>query len=73
MSDYTPGSGYDKGYSARMGGGQLPVQASNGASDPYWQEYATGWRDADNKIIREARQRHDNLNESNVSKTFIQD
>jgi hypothetical protein len=70
---YRPGEGYDKGYSARMSGGQLPVQASGGSSDPYWQEYTTGWRDADTKIIKEARERNACLNEDNKSKTFIQD
>jgi len=73
MTNYTPGSGYDKGYSARMHGGELPIQASNGMADPYWQEYATGWRDADEKIIREARNRHNNLNEASTNKTFLQD
>ena len=70
---YTPGEGYDKGYSARMSGGQMPTQAVGGSSDPYWQEYATGWRDADMKIIREARERNSCLSEFNKSKTFIQD
>jgi hypothetical protein len=72
MSNYTPGSGYDKGFQCRMNGGAKPVQACM-PSDPYWSEYATGWNDADLKIIREARQRHDNLNESSMDKTFLQD
>ncbi len=58
MSNYTPGEGYDKGYQNRLNGGQLPSQAVGGSSDPYWQEYATGWRDADTKIIAEARDRN---------------
>ena len=73
MSNYIPGSGYDKGFGARMSGGELPIQAKNGSSDPYWQEYAMGWKDADERIIREARQRNDSINESNKGKAFIQD
>lgn len=73
MTNYAPGSGYDKGYSTRMSGGELPLQASSGVADPYWQEYATGWRDADERIIKEARQRNCSINESNKGKTFIQD
>ena len=70
---YIPGEGYDKGYSARMSGGSMPAQAIGGSSDPYWQEYATGWRDADVKIIQEARTRNNITNESFENKRFIQD
>lgn len=74
MSDYKPGEGYDKGFNCRMSGGQLPSQAVGGSSDPYWQEYATGWRDADNKIIKEARERNE-CSRPNCckKKNFIQD
>lgn len=55
--NYKPGEGYDKGFQCRMNGGAKPTQAVM-ASDPYWQEYSTGWNDADNKIINEARERN---------------
>jgi hypothetical protein len=61
MSNYKPGEGYDKGFNCRMNGGPKPSQAV-WSSDPYWTEYATGWNDADSKIIGEARTR--NLNEN---------
>lgn len=72
MTKYTPGEGYDKGYRSRMAGGQLPVQAVGGSSDPYWQEYATGWKDADDKVIKEARERNQ-CAENKCNKGFIQD
>jgi hypothetical protein len=71
MSDYTPGEGYQKGFSCRMNGGEKPLQALS-SSKPYWQEYATGWNDADNKIIKEAREKN-NLFEKVIDKSFIQD
>lgn len=61
MSNYVPGEGYDKGFKCRMNGGSKPSQAL-WSTDPYWQEYQTGWNDADDKIIKEARSR--NLNEN---------
>ena len=70
---YIAGEGYDKGYKSRMSGGYLPPQANGGSSDPYWQEFATGWRDADTKIIQEARSRNNTTNESVENKRFIQD
>lgn len=70
---YTPGEAYDKGFKARMTGGPMPNQAVNGSSDPYWSEFATGWKDADEKIIKEARQRNEPLKESTSDKTFLQD
>ena len=70
---YNPGEGYDIGYKARMSGGSMPLQAINGSSDPYWQEYSIGWHDADIKIIKEARERNNCLSESNKNKSFIQD
>lgn len=73
MNNYIQGEGYNKGYTTRISGGALPAQASMGSSDPYWNEYAIGWKDADEKIIREARQKHNSLVESNKDKTFIQD
>lgn len=73
MNNYVPGEGYEKGYSERMKGGHLPPQAMGTGSDPYWQEYAIGWKDADTKIINQARQKNDSLNESKKDKTFIQD
>lgn len=72
MSTYVPGEGYGKGYKARMSGGHLPSQAIGASSDPYWQEYATGWKDADDKIIREARQKHE-CDSGGCNKNFIQD
>lgn len=57
MNRYTPGEGYDKGYQCRMNGGQKPPQATT-PSDPYWSEYSTGWDDANNKIINEAREKN---------------
>ena len=70
---YVPGEGYDKGYRSRMSGGQMPTQAVGGSSDPYWQEYATGWRDADMKIIKEARERNECAGTNCKDKKFIQD
>lgn len=70
MSSYNPGEGYDKGYRCRMNGGSKPTQALM-SSDPFWQEYETGWNDADNKIISEARTRNNVLNEH--GKQFLQD
>jgi hypothetical protein len=67
---YTPGEGYDKGYKCRMNGGAKPAQADV-SPDPYWQEYATGWHDADTKILQEARARNGILNEH--GKQFLQD
>ena len=55
--NYTPGEGYDKGFQCRMNGGEKPQQAAI-ATNPYWQEYSTGWDDANNKIINEARERN---------------
>jgi len=72
MSNYIPGEGYDRGFKTRMNGGQMASQAVGGSSDPYWQEYATGWRDADIKIIKEARQKHE-CDSSGCNKNFIQD
>lgn len=57
MTNYTPGEGYDKGFNCRMNGGELPNQAVF-SIDPFWKEYKTGWEDADNKIINEARERN---------------
>lgn len=57
MSNYTPGEGYDKGFTCRMNGGAMPSQALM-SRDPFWQEYTTGWNDADAKIITEARKRN---------------
>jgi len=57
MSTYKPGEGYDKGFTCRMNGGELPSQAIF-ISDPFWSEYKTGWEDADIKIINEARERN---------------
>lgn len=73
MSNYVPGEGYDIGYKARMSGGHMPAQAVGGSADPYWQEYATGWRDADLKIIQEARQRNGCNSPSCTPKGFLQD
>jgi hypothetical protein len=55
MSGYKPGEGYDKGFTCRMGGGELPNQAIYSV-DPFWKEYKTGWEDT--KIINEARERN---------------
>ena len=57
MTTYKAGEGYDKGFNCRMNGGELPSQAIF-MMDPYWKEYKTGWEDADNKIINEARERN---------------
>lgn len=57
MSNYTPGEGYDKGFICRMNGGDKPQQAQI-PLNTYWQEYALGWDEADNKIITEARKRN---------------
>ena len=57
MTNYTPGEGYEKGFKCRMSGGPMPTQALGESLDPYWQEYATGWRDADTQIINEAREK----------------
>jgi hypothetical protein len=72
MTTYVPGEGYGRGYRERMNGGHLPMQANSQSSDPYWQEYATGWKDADAKIIREARQKHE-CDSAECDKNFIQD
>jgi hypothetical protein len=73
MSIYKPGEGYDKGFSCRMNGGELPNQAIFGM-DPYWKEYKTGWEDADNKIISEARDRNSCTKPKCCKKkNFIQD
>ena len=55
--NYTPGDGYDKGFQCRMNGGEKPQQAAI-PTNPYWQEYSTGWDDADAKILSEARERN---------------
>jgi hypothetical protein len=68
--NYTPGEGYDKGFQCRMNGGAKPQQAQI-ALNPYWEEYATGWNDADTKILAEARARNGLLNEH--GKQFLQD
>jgi hypothetical protein len=72
MSNYTPGEGYEKGFQCRMNGGQKPSQAVM-TSDPYWQEYDTGWNDADLKIIKEAREKFCSKPSCCKSKNFIQD
>lgn len=73
MSSYKPGEGYDKGYQCRMNGGIKPSQAVIN-SDPYWVEYATGWDDADTKIINEARERNTCTKPKCCkNKNFIQD
>jgi hypothetical protein len=72
MTNYRPGEGYEKGFQCRMNGGAKPSQAVM-STDPYWQEYATGWIDADERIIKEARQKHSNLNENIIDKSFLQD
>jgi hypothetical protein len=69
--NYRPGEGYDKGYTCRMSGGSKPVQAAT-PSDAYWQEYSTGWEDANEKIINEARARNGMLNEHGKQQ-FLQD
>jgi hypothetical protein len=56
-----------------MNGGQKPIQAMS-ATDPYWQEYSTGWNDADTKIINEARDRNSCTKPKCCKKkNFIQD
>lgn len=72
MSNYTPGEGYEKGFKCRMSGGQMPTQALGESLDPYWQEYAIGWRDADTQIINEAREKN-NCGKPKCCKNFIQD
>lgn len=73
MTSYKPGEGYDKGFKCRMNGGELPNQAMF-MSDPFWQEYKTGWYDADTKIINEARERNTcSKPKCCKSKNFIQD
>ena len=73
MADYQPGEAYDKGFQCRMNGGSKPSQALQ-PSEPYWAEYATGWNDADTKIINEARERN-SCPKPNCckNKKFIQD
>lgn len=56
MTNYSPGEGYKKGYQTRMNGGALPSNAMISTQDPYWSEFSTGWQDADEKIISEARE-----------------
>jgi len=73
MTMYKPGEGYDKGFTTRMNGGELPNQAVF-SIDPYWKEYKTGWEDADLKIINEARQRNSCTSKKCCKKkNFIQD
>ena len=73
MSNYTPGEGYDKGFQCRMSGGTKPSQAIM-SGDPYWQEYSTGWNDADIKIVNEARERNScSKPKCCKNKNFIQD
>jgi hypothetical protein len=70
MSNYIPGEGYDRGFTCRMNGGQKPNQAIM-ATDPFWQEYATGWNDADLKIITEARKRNAVMTKTKVLKEIV--
>lgn len=71
--NYKPGEGYDKGFQCRMNGGEKPQQAAI-PTNPYWQEYSTGWDDANNKIINEARERNScSKPKCCKKKDFIQD
>ena len=61
---YTPGSAYDAGYTARINGGEKASNVHEGANS-YWQEWAVGWNDANEKIISDSRIRNEGkLNES---------
>mgnify|MGYP003647800344 FL=1 len=68
---YIAGEAYEKGYKARMGGAE---KASNvyESTSVYWQEWATGWDDAHNKIITEARS-NAGCSKPKCCKTFIQE
>jgi hypothetical protein len=71
MSSYIPGSAYQKGFDARMLGGN---KASNvfESNSVYWQEWETGWDDAHTKIINEARA-NTGCTKPKCCKDFIQD
>jgi hypothetical protein len=77
MTNYTPGEGYKKGYQTRMNGGAMPSNTLLGNQDPYWNEYITGWNDADEAIISEAREEMTSGKtrccKSTKNKNFIQD
>jgi hypothetical protein len=74
MSNYKPGEGYKKGYETRMNGGSLPSNVMVSSQDPYWSEFSTGWHDAEDKIITEARAKM-NCSKPKCckNKNFIQD
>ena len=73
MTDYTPGSAYQKGFNTRMSGGD---KASNvyESNSVYWQEWVAGWDDAHNKIINESRAKNcEQPKKCCKTKKFIQD
>lgn len=78
MTNYKAGEGYKKGYQTRMDGGALPSNAMVSTQDPYWSEFSTGWNDADEAIISEAREQMASCGKakcckSKKNKNFIQD
>lgn len=72
MSEYIPGSAYSMGYQARMKGGDKPSNTDMAGNNVYWQEWLTGWDDAHNKIISEARA-NAGCSKPKCCKNFIQD
>ena len=46
---YIPGEAYQKGYAARMGGAERPSNLNDSVS-VYWEEWGTGWNDANTYI-----------------------
>lgn len=58
--EYTPGQGYRDGYNDRMMGKpnkvyNNPMNYTSTEHGPYGDEYNTGYREANDKVMREAR------------------
>lgn len=72
MSDYKPGSAYSDGFQARMNG--ISRDRFNNENPVYIQEWMTGWDDAHEKVINEAR-KNTGCGKPNCckKKKFIQD
>jgi len=55
--EYTPGQGYRDGYNDRMTGKPNKVykDPTQYYDSPYGEEYSAGYREANEKVMREAR------------------
>jgi ribosome modulation factor len=70
MTEYIPGSAYTQGFQARMKG--VSKNSLNNENPVFMQEWLTGWDDAHNKIIEEARA-GGGCSKPKCCKNFIQD